>query len=1167
METVHCPSCGEENPARFRLCGFCGTSLAPVPETILCGGCGEENPSKFRLCGFCGTPLAAGSPVPAPMPPAGAAPPPSGGGGSTTATPTAQPGQHAPGAAADGTDPGRGGVTLAAAASGDALPFGSLLAPAPPRPAATSPILPAQEVRKFVTLVFTDLKDSTALTGSIDAEAMNEIKARYFGSMAVEIERHGGKVEKNIGDAIMAVFGLIRAHEDDALRAVRAAFDMQRALARLNEELEQFYGVRITNRTGVNTGEIVANTDPNADQNLATGDAVNVAARLEQSAPAGEILIGEVTYALVQSHVEVERVELTLKGKPEPVPAYRLIDVRAMSAAAPLASDAPFIGRQAELDVLRRAYAEVEGSRVARLVTVIGDAGVGKTRLISDFLRQVEGTATIFRGRCLTYGDGITFWPLIEIVRSAARISEEDSPEAARARIATLLPPNEPDRDAIVDRVASAIGLSSSAHPVAELFWGARKLLEAQAASRPVVILIDDIHSAEATFLEFLDHVVDSVRGAPILLLCAARPELADVHGPWLEAGGVERIDLTPLGPAEVEAMIERLLGGVELGQVTRDKVIAAAEGNPLYIEQIVTMLRERDPGGDVVVPPTISALLAARLDALTRQERAVVDPAAVIGLVFPAAAIAELVPDPIRPTVEDHLSALDRKQFVHPLAADAEDPAFRFHHILVRDAAYQSLLKRARATLHERFVAWAEPVNRERGRETEFEEILGYHLEQAVRYRSELGPLDTQGRSIAERAAEKLGSAGRRASARGDLPAAASLLRRASVLLGPESATRVQLLLDLGAVLLENGDFAGSLTAIEEARAAAEALGNEQLARHAAVSRDIHTHLGTEVVGHAAEAIASTEEQIAWFQAHDDQVGLALAWRLLAAIHGTAGRYTEARAAIQGVIGAARRTGDSRAAARGSIAYAVLSLHGDTPVSDAIRECEALGREVAGERMAEAVIGLISGLLQAMTGDFERARELATESRRVLVDLGPSVTASTTSIESSRIAFLAEDPAAADEQLSRDLADLEVIGERYFRSTIAGLHSRSRLALGDLEGAAASAALTRTLADPDDNEAQILWRQAEASVLLARDLGGQALELSREAVELTSGTVDLVLRADALVDLAMILVATGRGHEAGPPLREALDLYERKGATVAMDRATALLETVAVAS
>ena len=284
MDTVTCPGCGEENPAKFRLCGFCGTSLTPLPETIACPGCGEDNPSKFRLCGFCGTPLGGAAAVSAP----GLAP-------TTGASPLLD--------AANGS-----AVSLSETATG-ALPLGSLLAPAPTRPATTAPILPAQEVRKFVTLVFTDLKDSTALTGSIDAEAMNEIKARYFSSMAVEIERHGGKVEKNIGDAIMAVFGLIRAHEDDALRAVRAAFGMQRALAVLNEDLERFYGVRITNRTGVNTGEIVANTDPNADQNLATGDAVNVAARLEQSAPAGEILIGEVTYELVRRHVEVDRVE------------------------------------------------------------------------------------------------------------------------------------------------------------------------------------------------------------------------------------------------------------------------------------------------------------------------------------------------------------------------------------------------------------------------------------------------------------------------------------------------------------------------------------------------------------------------------------------------------------------------------------------------------------------------------------------------------------------------------------------------------------------------------------------------------------------------------------------------------------------------------------------
>ena len=1125
METVTCPSCHEENPAKFRLCGFCGTSLVPAPETIRCGNCGEENPAKFRLCGFCGTPLAAGTPVPpAPQPP--------------TTAPDLAP--HAP-----------------VPADSSASPFGSLLAPAPSRPASTAPILPPSEVRKFVTLVFTDLKDSTALTGSIDAEAMNEIKARYFGSMAVEIERHGGKVEKNIGDAIMAVFGLIRAHEDDALRAVRAAFGMQKALAALNEDLKRYYGVQITNRTGVNTGEIVANTDPNADQNLATGDAVNVAARLEQNAPAGEILIGEVTYELVKQQVEVERLELTLKGKPEPVPAFRLIDVRSEPAPVLAAAAAPFVGRDAEMDVLRGAFAEVVGNRTARLVTVIGDAGVGKTRLISDFMARVRGDATIHRGRCLAYGDGITFWPLVEIVRSAARIGEEDSPETARGKIAALLPRGDPDHDAIVDRVASAVGLSSASHPVAELFWGARKLLEAQAARQPLVILIDDIHWAESTFLDLLDHLTESVRDAPILLLCSARPEIADVHGEWLASATIERIELAPLGAADVEAMIDRLLAGTELPDDTRQKVVAAAEGNPLYIEQIVTMLRERDPGGDVVVPPTIAALLAARLDALTREERAVIDPAAVIGLVFPSGAIATLVPEAIRRTVDEHLTALDRKQFVHPVTtdADSDDSAYRFHHILVRDAAYQSLLKRARAMLHERFVDWAEPVNRERGRETEFEEILGYHLEQAVRYRSELGPLDEGGRLIAERAATKLGNAGRRAFARGDLPAAASLMRRASVLLPPTAVPRIELLLDLGAVLLENGDFAGSLVEIETARAAAEDIGNEQLVRHATVARSIHTQLGTEVVGNAAEVIAAMEEQVAWFSANDDPVGLTLAWRLLAAVHGTAGRYAEAQEAIQRVIASARRTGDSRAANRGSIAFAVLALHGDLPVPAAITACEALGRDVAGDRKSEAVILGVRAVLLAMTGDFAEARRLAGNGRAMVVDLGPSITASTTSTESARIELLAEDPEAATKLLERDLAELEVLGERYFRSTIAGLHAIARVEAGDDAGAAGSVELARSLADPDDTEAQVLWREAHARVLAHAGKADEAVAAATESATLARETTDPALQGETLANLGRVLLDLGRPAEAEAPLREALALYAAKGVTVVADR------------
>ena len=1109
METVRCPSCGEDNPAKFRLCGFCGTSLTPVPETVVCANCGEENPGKFRLCGFCGTPLAAASEVSAPAPPAVGERPP--------------------------------------AFVGE------------PSPAVDQPVvLPPSEVRKFVTLVFTDLKDSTALTGSIDAEAMNEIKARYFSSMAVEIERHGGKVEKNIGDAIMAVFGRIRAHEDDALRGVRAAAGMVQTLHRLNEEFEKFYGVRLTVRTGVNTGEVVANTDENATMNLATGDAVNVAARLEQNAPANEVLIGEVTYALVRDYVDVERLELTLKGKPEPVPAYRLLDVH--EATAPAVSDAaaPFFGREAEMASLRGAFADVVESRRSRLVTVIGDAGVGKTRLIGDFVRQVSADAAVLRGRCLAYGDGITFWPLVEIVRAAARIVEEDSPEAARSRIAALLPEDDRDRDAIVDRVASAVGLSTAAHPVAELFWGIRKLLESQAADRPLVLVIDDIHSAETTFLELLDHVVESAP-VPILILCSARPELADIHGEWLAASGAARVDLAPLGTADVEAMIDRLLDGFALGMGTRERVIAAAEGNPLYVEQIISMLRDHGAGDEVVVPPTISALLAARLDALSRAERAVVDPAAVIGLVFPAAAIAQLVPEPVRPAVDDHLVALDRKQFVHPLAADGDDPAFRFHHILVRDAAYQSLLKRARATLHERFVEWAEPVNRERGRETEFEEILGYHLEQAVRYRSELGPLDETGRSIAARAATKLGSAGRRAFARGDTPAACNLLRRAAALLPADDPARVELLTELTDALMEEGRFDETREVIAEGRTVAERLGDARLSARITVAGSALDLVLTELSG-TEKAIADASASIAVLAEAGDHAGLARAWRHVMIIHGTRGAYDAAADAAKQVVEHARAAGDLRQASRGAMGYATTALLGPTPVTEALATCERLVEDVAGDRKAESIILGVLAQLHAMRGDFTEARELYRRGASLLADLGPSVTSSTLSIEASRVEALAGDFEAAERDLRRDDLALAGMGERYYRSTVDALLAQILVTLGRLDEAERFSRQAEELADAEDVSSHVFWRTARARIQARTGRVAEATALADEAVRLARGTTDIALLAGALADLAEVLTLAGRPNEAGPPLREALALYQAKEDVTSVARLRRLL-------
>ena len=1075
-------------------------------DVVLCPSCGEENPAKFRLCGYCGTPLAQ-----------------------------------------DAAD-----------------------APAAPAPAARveSP-LPPREIRKTVTLLFTDLKDSTALTGSIDAEAMNEIKARYFQAMGDEVRRHGGEVEKNIGDAIMAVFGRIRAREDDALRAVRAAHGMQVVLAGLNEEFQRYYGVQITNRTGVNTGEIVANLDPTADQNLATGDAVNVAARLEQNAPAGEVLIGEVTHELVRPYVEVELLMLTLKGKPEPVPAYRLVDVH--EVAAPTTTATPLLGRDREVAMLREAYAGVTAEARPRLLTVLGEAGLGKSRLIADFVAAVSAEAVVMHGRCLSYGDGITFWPLVEIVRDAAGVDEDDSGDVARSKVTGLLPDTDPDRDAVVDRVLSAIGLSGRDFPVTETFWGVRKLLEAQTRMRPLVVVVDDIHSAETTFLDLLTHLVESPTPRPVLVLCSARPEVATTHAEWWEATSRSRIELAPLGATAVESIIDQLLGQHSLSAETRERVVTAAEGNPLYVEQLVSMLRDRPAGGadEVVVPPTIAALLSARLDALSGPERAVIEPASVIGVEFPTAAVHQLVPAAVRPGMGGHLEALHTKQLIQPstvqASADAslgvDDDAYRFHHVLVRDATYGSLLKRARATMHEEFVTWAEQINAERGRETEFEEILGYHLEQAVRYRRELGPLDEHGRGLATRAAGKLRSAGMRALDRSDMPAAANLLGRCVELLEPRDPVRLELVPELGEALMALSRFDETGPLLASSLEAARDLGDRRLEGLIRVRQ-----LTLELMGGDTDesaALAEAEGVLARLVDLGDHGGAARAWRVLSLIHANAGHYDDIADAAQHLIEEGTASGEERLVRQGATGYAVSAVLGTTPVPQALAVCERILHDVRGDRRAEAIVCGAVAQLRAMQGDFDAARAMYRKEVSLLQDLGTSRESASTSIESARVEVLAGDLETAEALLRRDDALLAELGERYFRSTVAGLLGRVLLLRGATEDAEAFVVLAEALSEADDAWSQVLWRSARAR-LLASSSPERAVELATGAVDFAETTADLALRGDAWSDLGEVHVLLGGRDEAVEAFTHAEMLYLDKGDVTSAARAALRLAEVA---
>jgi len=1040
----------------------------------------------------------------------------------------------------------------------------------------------ARESRKTVTIVFADPKLTPLGDAAPTPEALRDAMAAYFEAMRTALERHGATIETFIGDAVMAVFGLPVRHEDDAIRAIRAAADMQAALPALNAELRSRFSLEIGNHIGVNTGEVIAG-DASLGQRLVTGDAVNTAARLEQAAGDGQIILGGLTYRLARDQIDVEVIPpLSLKGKAEPVPAYRFLGVRARPAEE-ASGLSPFVGREAEMTRLSAALDDARAHRAARLVAVVGDAGVGKSRLIKEFAAHASREARVVRGRCLPYGDGITFWPIAEIVREAAGIGADDPLELARSKIANLVADGVADATEggdITDRVAVALGLSQATFPVAELFWGIRRLFEALAAAEPLVVIVDDIHSAETTLLDLLDHLLDAVTGAPILLLCSARHELLDRHPEWSTRHAERQVILQPLDDSDAGRMIEQLLGEVGLSETIRERVVAAAEGNPLFVEQMVGMLVDdgvlrRDGarwvavGGaaSIVVPPTIHALLAARLDNLGGRERDVVEPASVVGLYFAQAAVEELVAEPVRPVVQDELVALSRKQFVRPETADGE-PAFRFGHQLIRDTAYGSLLKRERVGLHERFVTWAERVNKERGRETEFEEILGYHLEQAYRYRAELGPIDHEGRIIGERAATKLASAGRRALARADMPAAANLLRRSTALLPEVEPLRVELLLELAEAHIELGEYEAAGAAVQAAIGAAERLEDERL-----LARSLLSRVFVRIYAPAVMAAPSKDESplvqraIRTLEDEGDYAGLARAWRVQAMLSSRAGRYDDVARAAEHLIENAAKAGEPRLVARGASGYANQAVWNSQPVADLTARIEGFLDQVQGDRKAEANIALGLAQLHAMKGEFERARQLYRRGQVLLRDLGPSVSAMTTSIASARVEALAGALGQAEAELRRDEADLARIDERYYRSSIAGALARVLLLEDNLDEAARFCQIAQDLADPEDTDPQVLWRSVRARILALRGEADEAVRLVEEAVQLTQETEDVILKAEALVDQSAVLQALGRSDAAGPPLRAALQLFEEKGDVISARRLRLALADAAPAS
>jgi class 3 adenylate cyclase/tetratricopeptide (TPR) repeat protein len=792
----------------------------------------------------------------------------------------------------------------------------------------------ATELRKVVTLLFTDVTGSTSLAERVDAETVRSVMNRYFEAARRVVERHGGNVEKFVGDAVVAVFGVPQVHEDDALRAVRAALDVNEELAALNDELEAAYEVRLELSTGVSTGEVAVG----AGEAVAMGDAVNVAARLQHDAAPGEILIAEPTRRLVRDAVEVEPSGTPAQGDGGGAASWRLLGLVGDVALA-RRLDAPLVDREQELTGLGRAYDGALQTRGCRLFTVLGAAGIGKSRLVREFVTTVEDEASVLFGRCLPYGEGITYWPLAEVVRHAAAIEPELSADDAFRRIAGLLGP-DPDAELVADRVAGAIGLGTGGAPP-EIFWAVRRLLEAVAAERPLVVVFDDIHWAEPTFLDLVEHLAERIRAVPVLLLCMARPELLEERPAWTrDRERASFVNLGPLSESESSLLIESLGADAPVDPALRERISAAADGNPLFVEELHAMLVD-DAGrraGELALPPTIQALLAARLDRLGPRERDVIGRASIIGQGFTRRAVAELAEGR---AIAPILGSLVRKELL-----DQAGEGFQFRHLLIRDAAYVSLPKALRADLHERYARYlAEAAGERLG---EVQEIVGYQLEQAYSHRTALAPPDEHARTLAIEAAGHLQAGGARASARGDLPAAAGLLERSLALLPPDDERRPQAQAFAGATLLELGQLERADHHLAEAEETAKRSRIRAVEISAGLARTLiraQSEPGYDPTGpvQAAEAAIPELEQLG------ADAALAGVWRMLVITRLIEHNPAALEHAAERALETARRLGDARGEAEALFWLSLAIAIGGTTVEAGVRRYESCSRRRPG--------------------------------------------------------------------------------------------------------------------------------------------------------------------------------------------------------------------------
>jgi class 3 adenylate cyclase/tetratricopeptide (TPR) repeat protein len=1001
--------------------------------------------------------------------------------------------------------------------------------------AALAAVAASRQQRKTVSVLFCDVTGSTALGERLDPESFRQVMRRYFDAARRVIERHGGTVEKFIGDAVMAVFGVPVLHEDDALRAVRAAADLLEEIAILNERLEADFGAAVSVRMGVNTGQVVTGTD----ERLATGDAVNLAARLEQAAAPGQIVIGPQTWRLAGNAVEVEPLEpLQLKGKSQPVIAYRLVQVHGDVKAGVRRASAPLVGRDGQLRILREAFARVVEERSCGLFTVLGMAGVGKSRLTAEFLHGID--ARVVTGSCLSYGQGITYWPVVSMVKQLLD-NQHGCPRAAELMAG----------DAQVAAVIKVLlGEQASVTSPPDIAWAVRKLFERSAELAPLVVVLDDLHWGEPVLFDLIEHIADFGRSAPILVVCLARPELLDARPGW--GGGklnATNLLLEPLKPAETATLIDRLLPtDTDIDARLRQRVQAAAGGNPLFVEEMLALLGESG-GDDLVVPPTIQALLAARLDQLPPGERIVLQCGSVEGESFHRGTVQVMAAE--ETDVPGQLITLVRKDLVRPDRAvlHGED-AFRFRHLLIRDAAYEALAKADRAELHQCFARWLE----DRGADlVELHEIVGYHLEQAFRYRCELGPADQKARLLSAHAARHLDAAGRRAMDRGDAAAAVSLLERAESLQLQEINVARQHTLIWG--LAESGrldDAISRAARIAEACAAAgDRVGELRMRLAGAIWQ-----LNIDPDRWLPALRTLTEEARPSIERNGDAAARAVLEHAAGYFDYYRCQHGAAFAALTRAMDCARQAGDLWYQASMRPMAAASIWQGPTPLSEALRW---LDDAKAQTTTYQPRLEVPRAIMLAELGRFDEARSLLSETIAELNERGLALVAAYSTLTAWRIEMLAGDDAAAERAARQGCDQLDRLGEHSWLSTQSCQLADALYTLGRYEEAEQWALRGLALGSKDDLATQHAGLRVRSRLLVRKGDINAAFELAEEVNDLSETSDDPRDPGDAALNLAEILHLTGDPARAEEMTQRAIDWYQRKEATAYVARAQRL--------